>query len=157
MRYLSLIPALCLSACMAATSSVTTLPLPPGQQRLPVEIIQLASPEGNIVSIEVEIAKTAQQQRTGLMNRKELASDHGMLFVFEQEEPLEFWMKNTLIPLDILYFDTDGRFVSSVTMVPCTETVCPTYPSDGPARYALEIPAGEMENRGIGTGWTLLL
>ncbi len=157
MRLLALIPVFLLSACMATTSSVTTLPIPPSQPRLPVETIQLASPSGDIVSIEAEIAKTPEQQRIGLMNRKELDSNRGMLFVFEKEAPLDFWMKDTLIPLDILFFDTHGRLVSTATMEPCTDGNCSLYPSGGPARYALEIPAGEMQNRGIGEGWTLLL
>lgn len=158
MRHLlTLLPALLLSACMAATSSVSQAPTRPGQQRLTAQLIQLASPSGDIVNIEAEMAVTKKQQETGLMHRTELAADRGMLFVFEEEEPLFFWMKNTLIPLDVLYFDADGRFVSSATMQPCTENTCPTYGSEGPASYALEIPAGETVNRGIGAGWSLLL
>jgi hypothetical protein len=80
-----------------------------------------------------------------------------MLFVFEEEKPLAFWMKNTLIPLDVLYFNTEGWFVSVDTMPPCTKDPCPQYPSAGPARYALEMNAGWAEAHDVGTGWKIEL
>ncbi|MDP2690903.1 MAG: DUF192 domain-containing protein [bacterium] len=103
---------------------------------------EILTPSGD--RIRVELAVTTEEQQLGLMNRKSLHPDAGMLFVFEQERPLSFWMKNTLIPLDILYIDAKQVVVDIQTMDPCPpETqACPTYPSAGNAQYALEINAG---------------
>ena len=90
------------------------------------------------------------------MHRTSLASDHGMLFVFDHEAPLTFWMKNTLIPLDIIYFAHDGSFVSSTTMVPCTGDPCTIYPSRAPASYALEVPAGFLQQHPVDAQWKLI-
>ena len=91
----------------------------------------------------VELATDDASRVHGLMMRTTLAADHGMLFVFPDTEPRGFWMKNTLIPLDILYFDTDRRLVSTqLNVPPCKADPCPTYPSSGPARYVLELSAG---------------
>ena len=78
-----------------------------------------------------------------------------MLFIFSAPQQLSFWMKNTLIPLDILYFDSEGNFVSSSTMEPCTKDPCATYPSAGPAQYALEVNAGFAVENGINEAWSL--
>jgi uncharacterized protein len=85
--------------------------------------------------------------------RTTLAPDHGMLFVFPYQAPQGFWMKNTLIPLDILYFDTDRRLVSTQSNVPpCKADPCPIYPSNAPARYVLELSAGTANRIGVRVG-----
>ena len=76
--------------------------------------------------------------------------------MFGAEQPLSFWMKSTLIPLDIMYFDAQGNFVSSATMEPCKRDPCPSYPSSGFAQFVLEMPAGYMAEKGIGLGWKML-
>lgn len=92
----------------------------------------------------VELAVDHPARMRGLMFREELPQDRGMLFVFEREQPLAFWMKNTLIPLDILYFDDSLRLVSiSADTPPCRTPYCPNYPSARPARYVLELNAGQ--------------
>jgi uncharacterized protein len=104
----------------------------------------------------VEVASDDRSRMRGLMFRDELPRDHGMLFVFEQELPLAFWMKNTRIPLDILYFDGQRRLVSvSANAPPCTTPYCPQYPSTGPARYVLELNAGLADELGLATGAVL--
>ncbi|MDO8648663.1 MAG: DUF192 domain-containing protein [Candidatus Peregrinibacteria bacterium] len=108
------------------------------------------------VTITVEVADDPEERSVGLMNRTELGEDTGMLFVFEREMTVSFWMKNTLIPLDIIYFDTDGAFVSTSKMEPCEADPCPSYYSLGDARYGLEVPAGFVRKRGVGTGWKLV-
>ena len=125
------------------------------QRGLPMKAVQLVS-EQETVPLIVEIAITAEQMEYGLMFRKTLPKERGMLFIFEEEKPLSFWMKNTLVPLDVLYFNANGTFVSASTMEPCTEDPCPEYPSEGPAKYALEVVAGFVEAKGIGSEWKLV-
>ncbi|KRA54660.1 ACR family protein [Pseudoxanthomonas sp. Root65] len=95
----------------------------------------------------VEIADDDTERARGLMFRDELAAGTGMLFIHDAEEPLAYWMKNTRIPLDILYFDSARKLVSQQRNVPpCSGgDSCPTYPSAQPARYVLELNAGEAE------------
>lgn len=105
------------------------------------------------IPIQVEIADTDREQARGLMFREKLKEGSGMLFVFEKELPRGFWMKNTLIPLDIVFFDRDKKVVSFIEkMEPCAEDPCPFYDSEKPVMYALELPAGAIERYGIKTG-----
>ena len=101
---------------------------------------------------EVEVAADEASRTRGLMFRDAMADDHGMLFVFEREQPLAFWMKNTRIPLDILYFDDELRLVSISSAPPCTTPQCPSYPSAGPARFTLELNVGTARKLGVATG-----
>jgi uncharacterized membrane protein (UPF0127 family) len=102
----------------------------------------------------VEIADDDAERARGLMFRDTLAPKAGMLFLHEREEPLAYWMKNTRIALDILYFDGSRRLVSQQRDVPpCTlGNRCPPYPSDAPARYVLELNAGEAARLGLQDG-----
>ena len=102
----------------------------------------------------VEVANTDAERERGLMFRDELLVNHGMLFVHERQEPLAYWMKNTRIPLDILYFDNARKLVSQQRDVPpCSlGDACPPYPSEAPARYVLELNAGEAARRGLQKG-----
>lgn len=109
-------------------------------------------------TFSVEIADDQQEQALGLMFRDELPADAGMLFIFPNESPRSFWMKNTRIPLDIMYFDKKLRMVSiSADTPPCKITRCPSYPSVGPAMYVLELNAGKAAELGVGPGATLTL
>ncbi len=108
----------------------------------------------------VELADDDQSRAIGLMFRKEMADDQGMLFVFPDSQRRAFWMKNTLIPLDILYFDQNRRLISiSENTPPCknTTTRCPNYPSKGPTQYVLEINAGLSKNYGFSVGDELII
>lgn len=100
-----------------------------------------------------EVAADDLSRAQGLMNRTHLAADRGMLFVFRHSDQRWFWMKNTLIPLDILFFDSTRRLVSMQTDVPpCRQDPCPTYPSGEPARYVLELAAGTAARIGARIG-----
>ncbi|MEJ5209591.1 DUF192 domain-containing protein [Denitratimonas sp. CY0512] len=107
---------------------------------------------------QVELALDDASRMRGLMFRDSLPQDHGMLFVFEQQEPQAFWMRNTRIPLDILYFDDGLRLVSATHGAPpCTTATCPSYPSTRPARFVLELNAGHARRLGVVAGDELVL
>jgi len=106
----------------------------------------------------VEIADDEASRMRGLMFRDELPRNRGMLFVWRQEEPRAFWMKNTRIPLDIIYLDGDFRVVSiAAETPPCRmrRGRCPSYPSAGPAQYVLELNAGMSAELDLKTGDSL--
>lgn len=97
----------------------------------------------------VEVAATPSQHALGLMRRTHLASDAGMLFVFEQQDRHCFWMDNTLIPLSIAFLADDGTVLELQAMQPRTQDLhCPA----APVRYALEVSQGKFENKGIKPG-----
>ncbi len=96
--------------------------------------------------LQLELALDESSRMRGLMFREHLAPDHGMLFVFDDDREREFWMKNTLIPLDLLFFDAQGRLIAMQPNVqPCRQPHCPSYPSHQPARYVLELNAGSAQ------------
>jgi uncharacterized membrane protein (UPF0127 family) len=101
----------------------------------------------------VEIADTPAEQEHGLMDRTSMPADHGMLFVFQDDQPRTFWMKNTLIPLDMLFFDANHHLVAvQANAQPCKADPCRLYPSNVPARYVLELNAGTAAKLGAHTG-----
>lgn len=106
----------------------------------------------------VEIADDDAERARGLMFRDAMDEGRGMLFIHERQEPLAYWMKNTRIALDILYFDEDRKLVAQQRDVPpCTlGDRCPPYPSDAPARYVLELNAGQAEKIGLRDGAELV-
>lgn len=107
----------------------------------------------------VEIADNDEARARGLMFRDVLPAGSGMLFIHDRQAPQAYWMKNTRIPLDILYFDNDLRLVSQQRDVPpCVGGVgCPAYPSRAPARYVLELNAGEAARLELRDGTELRL
>ncbi len=102
----------------------------------------------------IEIADDDAERARGLMFRDAMDADHGMLFIHEVQAPQAYWMKNTRIPLDILYFDDAHKLVSMQRDVPpCSlGDQCPPYPSAAPARYVLELNAGEAAKLKLETG-----
>lgn len=109
-------------------------------------------------AFQVEVAQTLAERTRGLMFRREMPHDQGMLFL-QAPGPATFWMKNTYIPLDILYFDAEGKLLQILADVPpCTIPECPIYPSaTATVRYILEVNAGEAGRRGIKVGDRLRL
>ena len=99
--------------------------------------------------IWVEVAKTPQERAKGLMWRKNLGKDEGMLFIFEQEEYHSFWMKNTYIPLSIAFIDRDGNIVDIKEMKPLSSK---SHSPPKPILYALEMPKGWFTKNGIKKG-----
>ncbi|HHW77301.1 MAG TPA: DUF192 domain-containing protein [Xanthomonadaceae bacterium] len=124
----------------------------------PVHALELERVSVGPATFQVEMAKTSEERERGLMFRRELPADQGMLFV-QSPGPAVFWMKNTHIPLDLLYFDADGRLSQiEANVPPCKTPVCPVYPSEtATVGYILEINAGEAARRGIRLGDRLRL
>jgi uncharacterized membrane protein (UPF0127 family) len=111
-------------------------------------------PSGSEYSLE--LALTPEDQAQGLMFRESLPERHGMLFVFPETAPHHFWMKNTMIPLDMIWMDAGGKvlYVSADTP-PCKADPCPTYGPDGPAQSVLEIAGGKAKAEGVTVGTKL--
>jgi len=105
------------------------------------------------IPIEIEIADTYEARLQGLMYRTKLDDGNGMLFIFDDELIRMFWMKNTLIPLDIIFFNSKMEAVSIVeNMTPCVTRECAEYSSIYLAKYALELPVGYVKKEGIKVG-----
>ena len=100
--------------------------------------------EGNVaVEISAEIAKTKEQLSVGLSKRKDLPENQGMLFLFNEEQFLVFWMKDTLIPLDLIFLNKDKQIVKIVHEAqPCFGENCPSYFSDFESQYVIEVLGG---------------
>jgi uncharacterized protein len=101
----------------------------------------------------IEIAEDDASREHGLMDRTHMDDDKGMLFIFQDDAPRAFWMKNTKIPLDMIFVDA-GNKVVSVThgAEPCVTERCPAYTSGAPARYVLELNAGQAAKLGLTSG-----
>ena len=106
---------------------------------------------GEKVEVRVEIADNIVEQAKGLMYRTALGENSGMLFVYQEERELSFWMKNTRIPLSIAYIDSDERIVDILDMKPLDDER-PHYVSSEPVQYALEVNQGFFEKRGVKEG-----
>jgi uncharacterized protein len=104
------------------------------------------------VSLDVQVADTPEERQTGLMGRESLSPYDGMAFVWEEPVVGTFWMKDTVIPLSIAFWDDDGRIVSILDMDPCTEDPCPTYGPDEPFVGAVEVDPGTFERHGVTLG-----
>jgi hypothetical protein len=101
----------------------------------------------------VEIADTPEKHALGLMHRRSLKSDYGMLFIFADEEVRSFWMKNTLIPLDMIFINSGHQVVDLFHAVPpCPGDPCPSYTSAYPARFVLEIAGGTAKKLKLAPG-----
>ncbi|WP_430384384.1 DUF192 domain-containing protein [Archangium violaceum] len=117
---------------------------------LPRARVLLKDAYGGVHRVDVEVAATSDTRTRGLMWRKELAAGKGMLFVFPRDEVQSFWMRNTLIPLDMLFINAAGRIVGIIenaeprTLTPRTVGV--------PGRYVLEVPGGWCQKVGITRG-----
>ena len=109
----------------------------------------LAELGAGMYRIEAEVAHTAQARQVGLMTRKSMAPQHGMVFVFEQDAAHCMWMKNTYLPLSVAFVDAQGRVINIEDMQPQTEN---NHCAAAPARFALEMNLGWFRERGIKAG-----
>jgi YVTN family beta-propeller protein len=144
---------------------VATIPLggiEPHQIVIKKPYVKIMSDEANYttgIPVYVDVANDPEEQSRGLMFRKSMEWNNGMLFVYEDVKYLSFWMKNTYIPLDMIFADKDLRIVDIKQDVqPCLqEDICPSYPSKQPAKYVLEVNAGFVQQNGIRVGDVLYL
>jgi|SRR3989338_4804568 len=115
------------------------------------EVISIDNGNG-LIKINAEIADDEQEQMKGLMFREKLNENDGMFFVFENEQERTFWMKNTLIPLDIIFIGNNFEIVDIKNAVPCKGEPCALYKSSKPAKYVLEVNGDLTAKRGIMIG-----
>ncbi|WP_081478110.1 DUF192 domain-containing protein [Achromobacter arsenitoxydans] len=140
------------SAAIAAVlaTAAFALPLPAGAQRQgPQPALPTTQLSAGIHIIRAEVANTDATRRDGLMFRRELPGNDGMLFVFEQPDVQCFWMRNTLLPLSIAFIADDGTIVNIEDMAPQTED---PHCAKKPVRYALEMSQGWFKQHGIAAG-----
>ena len=104
------------------------------------------------IKINVEVADTPEERSYGLMFRQFLDETKGMLFVYEDENIRSFWMKNTLVPLDIIFISENFEIVDIKNGEPCKEDPCISYVSKGPAKYVLEVNGNFTAKNDIGAG-----
>ncbi len=139
-----------LAACQSATSNAVELERSPaGLQQVPLTVTS----GGRIHRFTVEVAKTSEEQATGLMNRSSLAPDRGMIFPFTAPQQASFWMKNTLIPLDIIFVRTDG-VIANIEANTVPLSLQPVR-SVGQVGSVLEIAGGRSAELGIKPGDTV--
>lgn len=138
------------SASSSSTPSNTT----------PVARSDEAQPDGTVrmqmgrETFTLEVAASGKARQIGLMHRRSMPQDRGMIFSFPQAQPLGFWMKNTYLPLDIVFLDENGKVVSIKQMKPLDET---RVESDAPAKYAVELNQGAAKRAGIKVGDVLTI
>jgi len=146
-------PALCLGAILAVMALLRPAWSGPAEGQpmiLPVDPAPLvAVTSRGERPFTIEIADDSGKRQAGLMFRQEMADDHGMLFVFEAIQPVGFWMRNTPMPLDLIFIGQDGRIKAIRQGEPFSEAV---ISPDEPVRFVLELKSGTAEKNGIADG-----
>ena len=136
-----------LSSLKSVTAQTTTV--------LDVDYLRFKTQQ---LEIQVEIAATPALRETGLMYRTALPAKQGMLFVFEQQDNISLWMKNTRLALDVIFINAQGRIVELLKQLPpCQQAFCPVYRSAAPASYMLELNAGFIDQHRIAIGESVAL
>ncbi len=144
MRRTFFLVALCLLVCAFASCR---------PQKLPVKTVTIRTVSGNNITVAAELAVTDEQRQRGFMGRRTIPDGTGMLFVFENDQILHFWMKDTPHPLSIAYIDRDGTIrdifdMNPFSLAPVVSTVS--------VRYALEVPQGWFAKAGVRVGDVVL-
>ncbi|MBD5414521.1 MAG: DUF192 domain-containing protein [Treponema sp.] len=118
-------------------------------ESLPIKKLEIQTASGEIVSVKAEIADSQESRQRGFMFRKNIPDGTGMLFVFENDQILQFWMKNTPHPLSIAYISSDGsiRDIFDMTPYSLSDVTSTSY-----VRYALEVPQGWFKKSGVAVG-----
>jgi uncharacterized protein len=137
------------------SSPVQIQPTYPGAQNLPIAAQIVVQKK----TINLEVASTRQEQAIGLMFRRSMPSDRGMLFNFSQSQPAQFWMKNTFIPLDMLFLHKGVIKNIQINVPPCKEEPCPSYgpQPDVLIDQVIELNAGRVTTLGLKVGDKLVV
>jgi uncharacterized membrane protein (UPF0127 family) len=130
-----------------ANSPQPTASINQGQQ-LPIT----AAADINGQTIQLEVTQTPEQQEIGLMFRTELPANRGMLFSFNPPQPIRFWMRNTLIPLDMIFLRNGEVKAIAANTPPCTTETCPTYGAAVPVDQVIEVRGGRAAELGLKVG-----
>lgn len=133
---------LCWTVCFACAKG----------RRLEIQVLTISKADGTSVNVKAEMARTNDERAKGFMERKNIPDGSGMLFLFERDKRLSFWMKNTPAPLSIAYIDSKGTIRDIFDMKPFDLS---DTSSTFRARYALEVPCGWFDRQGIKAGDTL--
>ena len=139
-------------AVIALVCSSCQAPFQAAGGNLPRGTIEISRDGEALAAFDVELALTPPAQGKGLMNRKSLPKDEGMAFLFSAPVQMQFHMLDTLIPLDIAFWDEDNKIIDVLTMTPCTEQPCQSYFPVSEFVGALEVNAGIFEAKGIRPG-----
>ena len=123
-------------------------------QKLKTTVLVIQRENAQNVELTVELARTDEERATGLMFRKNLPDGEGMLFVFDRDQQLSFWMKNTVIPLTIAFISSDGYIIEIRDMQPNDLN---SIKSSRSARYALEVPQGWFDRVDVKAGDRIIL
>ena len=134
------------AACQPAATPVALERSAAGLDQLPLTIVS----GGNTHRFTVEVARSIEQQQTGMMNRNSVAPDRGMIFPYDPPQTVAFWMKNTLIPLDLIYIAPGGKILRiEANAVPLS---LDQLPSGGPIEAVLELAGGRSAELGLKAG-----
>lgn len=151
-RLLLLVAACALPACGGGAALQTV-----SARGYPLGDLTISRGGHRVMAFTVELATDQKSWEHGLMGVKHLASDQGMAFLFGGQVSLGFWMKDTLIPLDIAFADGDGKVVDVQNMVPCTADPCTVYYPAAPYSTALEVGSGVLTHAGVKDGDVIVL
>lgn len=124
------------------------------ESRLKKKVLNITKKDGTTIQLKAELAITPEERQYGFMNRKNIPDGTGMLFVFENDQILSFWMKNTPSPLSIAYITTNGEIKDIFDMTPFSLA---SITSTGYVKYALEVPQGWYKKTDISAGDKLVL
>jgi len=133
-----------LNAGLAATAAAAC-----ASHKLETTVLTITRADSSAVEITVEMARTDEERAQGLMYRKKLPDGQGMIFIYERDQQMSFWMKNTVIPLSIAFIASDGRIIEIRDMQPLDLSAVQSSRS---VRYALETPQGWFERVGVTAG-----
>jgi uncharacterized membrane protein (UPF0127 family) len=154
---IAIVASLCVTAMTGCDSSPSEKPIPTDQKRslgpqfVKEGVLSIIGVAGDTIrTIDIEIADTESERTIGLMHRRSMPDTQGMLFIFDEEEQRSFWMRNTLIGLDIIYIRANGEIESIAKYtVPMSER---SVPSKGPATYVLEVIEGFCDRYNVKEG-----
>ncbi|GAC1364504.1 MAG: DUF192 domain-containing protein [Actinomycetota bacterium] len=156
-----IVAVLLITACGPLTKASPHVAMTPSGPGAPPANPALHLPEGDLtvrgargpaLQLHVQIAETQAARETGLMSVKTMADTVGMVFLFGGTTTSAFWMKDTLLPLDIAFWDAKGTIVTAVTMQPCTSDPCLYYYASSPYLGAVEMAAGLLNRMGVQPG-----